>query len=489
MFDPDLHWLFPVTGKVPVRGWKWTERRLTRPEFNDWLGGEGPYGNLHLAIALGEKSGGIFVTDYDLDKALREFTEATTARMMANGASGCRAGTPSGGLHDYWRGQVPQSGQHGDEQIDIKSDGGYVVLYPDAAGKYGHYDDWLISDAPTELLEWAAGRKGQPAATGNVVQLTPRPQGRNAWFSGWIFQMVRQGMDFETVLMAARGRWLSMPEADRVGFPLAEVDGIVQRKFAAGVGLDEPAIDAPTGQLVMSQAATLALPLPPVHQVIGPLYSATVLMIAGKAGVGKSLFTLHLAGHVAAGLHFERWHCPGARPVLYVDGEMATQYVQQRLHGVPRSERLDLIHLESMRQAGQSVDFGKSGWREYFQQPEIFDKYELFIFDTVSSLVMATEQDGIYQPGYWLQLEPFHQAFRAAGKTVIWVDNLNKMGQVFGTTVKHHKVDSMWHFDTWKGKPVGTKAGFEIILDKARGDTEQPDGRWYMSSDGGWISG
>ena len=50
--------------------------------------------------------------------------------------------------------------------------------------------------------------------------------------------------------------------------------------------------------------------LKPIETVCGPLTSAGVTMIAGSAGVGKSLFSLHMAAHIAAGVGLEDWKVP-----------------------------------------------------------------------------------------------------------------------------------------------------------------------------------
>ena len=238
--------------------------------------------------------------------------------------------------------------------------------------------------------------------------------------------------------------------------------------------------------MIMGIADTLALELPEIEQLCGALYSSGVLMIAGVAGVGKSLFALHLAAHIAAGKNLGGWHTPKARPVLYVDGEMAPQYLQSRLKAVPHSNLLSLIHLESMRRAGGNLDLSQQRWRDWFLRPEVFESHDVFIFDTVSSLVLSHTEGEMFSPEYWLQLELFHRTFRAAGKTVVWIDNLNKRGEVFGTALKHHKVDSMWTFEKWDDCPYLRSAAFTMNQDKLRGDSEPADGRWYFHPDKGW---
>ena len=65
------------------------------------------------------------------------------------------------------------------------------------------------------------------------------------------------------------------------------------------------------------------------------------------------------------------------------------------------------------------------------------------------------------------------------------MDNLNKNQQVFGTAVKHHKVDALWMFEPWAKSP--TKTGFTMSQGKNRGGGEEAEGNWYYGSDGLWT--
>ena len=243
-------------------------------------------------------------------------------------------------------------------------------------------------------------------------------------------------------------------------------------------------IAPPGDNLVMSLEDTKALKLPPIESVCGPLTTASVFMIAGVSGIGKSLFTLHMAAHISCGMDMDEWKVRKARRVLYVDGEMAVQYLLNRLDQLPHGANLDFIHLESMRQAGHFPDMAQQRWRDWFV--DLLQDYDVVIFDTVSSLIMENPETKAYDPRYWLQLEEFHKLTRSEGKTVIWCDNLNKNGEVFGTSTKHHKVDAMWMFTRWKNCPMINSACFEMETDKHRGLDQEASGKWYYGINTGW---
>jgi hypothetical protein len=58
---------------------------------------------------------------------------------------------------------------------------------------------------------------------------------------------------------------------------------------------------------------------------------------------------------------------------------------------------------------------------------------------------------------------------------------------VYGTSVKHHKVDALWQLNNWEGKPKGATAGFKIESGKNRGGHEEPEGMWHFASDKQWT--
>jgi len=234
----------------------------------------------------------------------------------------------------------------------------------------------------------------------------------------------------------------------------------------------------------------MALDLPPIERICGPLMSCGITMLAGSAGVGKSLFALHLAAHIAAGEDLEEWKVPEPRKVIYVDGEMASQYLQGRAIALPATgDNLRLYHNHYVAEKLDGfINLARADHRAFFLRDEIFHLNDVFFFDTVSSLVQPSAEVSVYDPFYWLQLEPWHNEFRAAGKTVIWIDNLNKNGQIFGTSAKQHRVDSQWNFEALKDltRHHDATAGFDIKVGKIRGESDSPKGEWQYFKNYGW---
>lgn len=220
--------------------------------------------------------------------------------------------------------------------------------------------------------------------------------------------------------------------------------------------------------------AVMAMDFPVIKSLLGPITSSMVLMLAGEAGVGKSLWLLEAMAHLAAGKLFGYWGCDEPRSVLYIDGEMPGAIIQQRLRNLPDTDNLRIVF-------GQDApDMGQHGDRQRILDHS--DEFDVVVFDTVSSIIAPEGDIGPFQPEYWLQVTPFNDMLAGAGKTVIWVDHLNKQGQVFGTNLKHHKVSDMWLMT----KDKNEETGFHLESTKGRNAPSKVQSSWYFTAMEGW---
>ncbi len=88
----------------------------------------------------------------------------------------------------------------------------------------------------------------------------------------------------------------------------------------------------------LSLGDLLALELPPREDVLAPwLPTQGLAMLYAPRGIGKTRVGLGVAYAVASGGTFLSWSAPAARGVIYIDGEMPTIVMQQRLAAVANS--------------------------------------------------------------------------------------------------------------------------------------------------------
>lgn len=79
----------------------------------------------------------------------------------------------------------------------------------------------------------------------------------------------------------------------------------------------------------------LQLKLPPQEAILDPWLSTQGLaMIYAPRGIGKTHVALGIAHAVASGSEFLKWRAPKPRGVLYIDGEMPANMMQERLASI-----------------------------------------------------------------------------------------------------------------------------------------------------------
>lgn len=167
-------------------------------------------------------------------------------------------------------------------------------------------------------------------------------------------------------------------------------------------------------------------------------------MVYAEAGLGKTFFSLNVAYAVAAGGEYLGWKAPSAQSVLYVDGEMETWEMQDRLAGINAAGKRD--GKGDLKQAGRKF----TGWCATYQdQGKMFPDFSLEKGLEVlleksrhKSLVVidnltTTMRTGDDNTALWWQ--PMSEALVELKKqrtAVLLVHHTNKSGDQRGTSAK-----------------------------------------------------
>ena len=86
---------------------------------------------------------------------------------------------------------------------------------------------------------------------------------------------------------------------------------------------------------IYSLKTFMELDLPKSNIILDPIITERSLaMLYAYRGVGKSFFAMSLALAVATGDKFLRWKAPNPQKVLYVDGEMPANMLQERFRKI-----------------------------------------------------------------------------------------------------------------------------------------------------------
>jgi hypothetical protein len=91
--------------------------------------------------------------------------------------------------------------------------------------------------------------------------------------------------------------------------------------------------------------------IPPREKIVGEWFKESDLgFIHARRGLGKTWFSLGLATAIANDTGFGPWRTHGKLPVLYIDGEMPLESIQQRIEGMGASNNLYVLNHESLFQ-------------------------------------------------------------------------------------------------------------------------------------------
>lgn len=190
------------------------------------------YPNANIGVATGEISG-IFVVDIDGPEGVvalsdKELPETLTAA----------SGREDGGIHYYfqWPGFRVKNAVKLLDGVDIRADGGYIILPPSnhiSGNQYRWLNEEEISEAPNWISELL---QAQTEKTGSPEELEPVTKGsRNVYLTGVGGAMRRKGMSYAAIRAA-----LLIHNEERLADPLSreEVEKIAES--VAGMAAADP---------------------------------------------------------------------------------------------------------------------------------------------------------------------------------------------------------------------------------------------------------
>ena len=155
----------------------------------------------------------------------------------------------------------------------------------------------------------------------------------------------------------------------------------------------------------ISLGSLLALDLPPREYLIAPwLRQGESAMIYAPTGVGKSMFALSLALAIAGGGSFLDCNAPKPRTVLYVDGEMPIDDIQERaamllpsVGGDPEAASRNMIFMARQYQDQNAdmefPDLATEQGRDAILQMARKKGAELVILDNLSTLATIDDEN------------------------------------------------------------------------------------------------
>jgi AAA domain len=238
-------------------------------------------------------------------------------------------------------------------------------------------------------------------------------------------------------------------------------------------GTSEQRLDHSEPKLVaISLADFVAQPLPQRQYVMAPILPERGLaMLFASRGVGKTQVAVNIGWAVACGQPFLRWYAREPRRVLYVDGEMPQELLQERVKTMIAPSACDPPHPDFFRLL--SMDRQELGVSLNLAQPQHqaaveahLDNVDLLILDNISTLVNSGRENDAES---WNEMQAWLLKLRRMGKTVLLIHHSGRGGNARGTSKREDVLDTVIQLKHPDDYEPEDGARFEVNLTKARG--------------------
>ena len=214
----------------------------------------------------------------------------------------------------------------------------------------------------------------------------------------------------------------------------------------------------------------LSLKVPPrVWLAEGLLQDRALAMVHAARGVGKTHFVLGLAFNLARGARFLRYNVPEPVGVLLVDGEMATQDLQDRIVDLAEHEEtlpsapLRILCVDQLEMGLPSL-VTPEGQRAV--EENLDPSIKVLILDNISCLCPgdAAENDA----ESWNGIQAWLLNLKRKGYSVLLVHHDGKMQQQRGTSKREDVLDAVVQLKRPNDYNPEEGARFEVHLRKGR---------------------
>lgn len=226
----------------------------------------------------------------------------------------------------------------------------------------------------------------------------------------------------------------------------------------------------------------LMMDLRPVEYMIQPILPVKGIgMLYAWRGVGKTFVTMEIAYCIAAGVKkCFVWDIPERRRVVYVDGEMDVETLQERLKSivkgheasqVPEEDFLRFITPDLQREFQPKINSydGQAAIEAHLRAGD------LLILDNLSALSPCSAED---ETGDWVMVQEWLLKLRRGGITVLFMHHAGKSGSQRGFSGREDLINVTINLRRSEGYQVEEQLRTEVHLEKIRGKSAV--GEWVQ---------
>jgi KaiC/GvpD/RAD55 family RecA-like ATPase len=225
------------------------------------------------------------------------------------------------------------------------------------------------------------------------------------------------------------------------------------------VAPDPPPEPISASSLLLAEVRTRPAILAPLLQ------KASLNLLYGPRGLGKTFVAMSIAWAAASGTSFLGWQASRPHRVVYVDGEMPAVEMKQRLAALgppPDGLQLILSDLSGSRRLPDLAEFAGQ-WKLFEACAKKWP--DVLVIDNLSTLAGFHSND----PDPWMKMQRFFLLLRSCGTAVVIVHHANKQGEQRGTSQKEDVLDLVLALRRPPDYAPSQGARFELHVEKARG--------------------
>jgi hypothetical protein len=226
------------------------------------------------------------------------------------------------------------------------------------------------------------------------------------------------------------------------------------------------------------------------------LPEASITLVAGEDGSGKTMFCMGIMDALTKGLDFGPWQNQVGEPLkcLYIDGEMHPYDLSLRLNQMDTNLNFNVFSTAAnyMEENSDRGNLTQPEYREALTYELLSNQIKFVVIDNLASLAPGINENTkiAYDPiNQWLL------TLRHMGITVFVVHHLGKGGEQRGTSAREDNVDSILYVKKPKNYNASDGARFGLHFDKFRGRVEDENRDllkdrvlWYkQNGQGEWV--